>query len=81
MKYTQELIGEDVQVVNATDASLNQISGQICDETKMTLVVKSDSKYKVLLKPAVNLSVGGKIVCGAALVGRPEDRLKPKVKL
>lgn len=83
-----ELIGLDVEIIKSTNPSLIGIQGRVIDETRNTLVVeKSNGKEIVIPKDIaifrfqlknnelVKVDVDGKL-----LIGRPEDRLKRKIK-
>ncbi|MDK2789781.1 MAG: ribonuclease protein subunit [Methanothermococcus sp.] len=83
-----ELIGLDVEIVKSTNPSLIGTKGRVIDETRNTLVVeKSNGKEIVIPKDIatfrfklkndelIKVDVNGKL-----LIGRPEDRLKRKIK-
>ena len=75
-----ELIGLKMEVIEAKNKNLVGIKGTIIDETKYTLVVKSEDSVKMLMKDQVTLKIYSNDneikVNGELLVGRPEDRLK-----
>ncbi|HLC52497.1 MAG TPA: ribonuclease P protein subunit [Candidatus Nanoarchaeia archaeon] len=74
-KFPEELIGMEVEVIQATNPSLKGIIGRIDDETKETIVVNG----KVLLKRAIIIKLAnGKLVEGKDLAKRPEERIKGK---
>jgi ribonuclease P protein subunit POP4 len=79
-----ELIGLDVQVIKSLNEFEIGIKGTIVNETQKTLVVKTDDGEKTIQKDSRQfiINVDGKKfdVDGVALVGRPEDRIKNKVK-
>lgn len=75
-----ELIGVEVEIVDAENKSLIGLKGPIVDETKNTLTLEIGKETKKIVKSQVKLKmkmddktfqIDGKI-----LVGRPEDRLK-----
>ncbi len=74
-----ELIGLDVEVVEATDPNQRGIEGRVVDETRNTLLLESDGT-EVRVPKAGNtfrFAVGeGIIVRGDRLRHRPEDRVK-----
>ena len=79
VKY--ELIGSQLEVVDSKNKSLIGIKGKIIDETKNMIfldnqkkLIKNQSIFKIKLK---NKTIKIK---GQLLVGRPEDRLKKKIK-
>lgn len=75
----EELIGLSLTVVAAKNRDLMGITGTIVDETKHTLVVRSGSIRKVLLKEQVTIIIdlkGQRIqIDGARLLKRPEKRI------
>ena len=80
-----ELIGLEVEIVDATNPSLIGIKGRVVDETRNTLVIeKCDGKEVVIPKDVAvfKFRLGDKYVkvIGSLLIGRPEDRLKRKIK-
>lgn len=76
--YPHELIGEDIEVVDSKNKSNVKVAGRIVDETKMTIKVEQAGKIKTLLKNAITIKLKrtGKIITGAEISRRPEDRLK-----
>ena len=80
-----ELIGLDAKVVKSTNPSNLSISGKIVDETRNTLVIRQNENDKVVTKETAVFQFtlpNGTIVEveGAAIIGRPEDRVKKKPK-
>jgi ribonuclease P protein subunit POP4 len=79
-----ELIGLDVEVVEDSNPSNVSISGEVVDESRGTLVIRESGKNKrVAKKDALflfDLDQGRVEVAGSALVGRPEDRVKRRIK-
>ncbi|MBT3324351.1 ribonuclease P protein subunit [archaeon] len=75
-----ELIGLDVEVVDANNKSQIGLKGKVVDETRNTLIIKSQKGEKKILKKdlKIQISVSGEkiIITGKKLVGRPEDRIK-----
>jgi len=80
-----EFIGLKVKVVNSTHKGYVGIEGKIIDETKNMFVILYKGKKKMIPK---SISVfhfyfpDGTIVevDGKLLVGRPEDRIKKKIR-
>ena len=76
----RELIGLEVEVVDATNKSLKGIKGVIIGETKNTLVIEHENTSKTVLKEQVTLDIrmDGNIVRmdGKMLLGRSEERVK-----
>ena len=80
-----ELIGLDAKIVKSTNPSNLSISGKIVDETRNTLVIRQNENDKVVTKETAVFQFtlpNGTIVEveGAAIIGRPEDRVKKKPK-
>lgn len=79
VKY--ELIGLTIEIVNSKNKSLIGLKRKIIDETKNTFIL--DSGERILKKICIfNIKINKKIIQinGKLLVGRPEDRIKKKVK-
>ena len=76
----EELIGLEVEVIDAKNKSLIGIKGKIIDETKYTLVFETSKGIKKVLKEQVTLKLPYKnkklSVEGKLLIGRPYERLK-----
>lgn len=80
-----ELIGLDAKVVKSANPSNLGMSGKIIDETRNTLVIRQNENDKVVAKETAvfqfTLPNGTVVeVEGAAIIGRPEDRVKKKPK-
>ena len=75
-----ELIGLEVEVVDAQNKSLIGLRGLIVDETKSMLSIEKEGVVKKVIKSQVTLNIlfEGRTfqIDGKVLVGRPEDRLK-----
>ncbi len=80
----QEFIGRYAEVIEAKNKCLVGIKGKIVDETKNMLVIATPHGEKKLIKDQIVLNVhfNGKIyrIEGKYLIGRPEERLKKKIK-
>jgi len=80
-----ELIGLDVEVVRDRNPSNASIRGRVVDETRNTLLIrKGERERRIAKRTAVfrfSLPDGAAVdVEGPALVGRPEDRVKRKMR-
>lgn len=80
-----EIIGLKVEVVDSLNKSLIGLKGKIIDETMKTLIIHTSKGRKVVEKKVAvfvfELPSGLKVkVEGKYLVGRPEDRLKRRLK-
>ncbi len=81
-----ELVGLRAKVAESRDSGLKGLSGRITDETKETLTLKGPKGSKKVAKENVTLSIhtdGGDelLVNGSLLLGRPEERIKKKVRI
>jgi ribonuclease P protein subunit POP4 len=80
-----EFIGLKTKVVKSTNQDSVGISGQVIDETKNTFIIRHKDEDKTVVK---NLSVFHFTmpdctiveVNGKVILGRPEDRLKKKLR-
>lgn len=76
-----ELIGLHVKILESKNKSLVGLEGQIVDETKNMLTIKTNKGEKKVIKNhstfELQLPNGEAVeVLGSILVGRPEARLK-----
>ena len=80
----QEFIGRYAEVTEAKNKCLIGVKGKIVDETKNMLTIATQHGEKKLIKDQIVLNVhfNGKIyrIEGKYLIGRPEERLKKKIK-
>jgi ribonuclease P protein subunit POP4 len=81
-----ELVGLEAKVADSTDAGLKGLSGTISDETQKTITLKSSKGLKKVPKEFVTLSIhtdsGDELlVNGSLLLGRPEERIKKKIRI
>ncbi|MCD6114218.1 MAG: ribonuclease P protein component 1 [Thermoprotei archaeon] len=80
-----ELIGLSVEVLESLAESYVGLKGKVIDETYNMLVLETSEGEKKVLKSVskflFTLPNGRKVVVdGSILVGRPEERLKKKVR-
>lgn len=80
-----ELIGLSAKVVKANNASCVSISGTVVNETRNTLVMRHANENKVIIKETsvfkFILQDGTAVeIEGRAILGRPEDRVKKRLK-
>ena len=80
-----EFIGLNAKVVKSSNPSYMGISGKVVDETRKTLVIRQRHEDKVIVKEAAvfqfTLLDGTVIeVEGKIILGRPEDRMKKRLK-
>ena len=72
-----ELIGVKVKVIDSKNKSNVGVHGKITHETKKTLTIGD----KMMFKNNITLQIGNLKVRGEKLLGRPEERIKFKVKI
>jgi len=79
-----ELIGLEARVLKSQNKSELGITGKVVNETKNTLVIQTRDRDKTIQKRGREFvfTLDGKTlkVRGSAIFGRPEDRIKKKVK-
>ena len=80
-----EFIGKELEVIEADNPSLVGIKGKVIDETKNMLIIETNNETKKLVKKQVTIKVKIKekeiIIKGEILQGRPEERLKKKIRI
>jgi len=80
-----EFIGLEAKVVKSSNSNYIGISGTVIDETRNTFVIQKGDQRKIVIKDqavfhftlpdSTVVEIDGKI-----LVGRPEERLKKRIK-
>jgi len=80
-----ELIGTEARVSRSRHPGYVGISGKIIDETRNTFTILYEGKRKIVIKDSAIFHLkfsDGTIVeiDGKLLVGKPEDRLKRRVR-
>ena len=75
-----EFIGERVVISYHTDPSLCGVSGTIVDETRETLIIKSNGINKIVSKRPGKFTFKDGELLGDKIAYRPQDRIK-KVKV
>ena len=80
-----ELIGLEFIVMASSNPTSKGIKGIVVDETKNTLVIEQDDVRKRIIKQdsvfRFKLPNGTILeIDGSAITGRPEDRVKKKIK-
>lgn len=74
-----ELMGLDVEVVDAADPNQRGMHGRVVDETRNTLVLEGDGREVRIPKAGTTFRFAvddGLLVTGDRLRYRPEDRVK-----
>jgi len=80
-----ELIGLKLRVMSSSNQLLIGLEGKVIDETRNTLTVETKAGPRTIIKDqcefAFFLPTGGIVrVDGKLLVGRPEDRIKKRIR-
>jgi len=80
-----EFIGLEANVVKCSNPSVVGLKGQIIDETRNTFTLSCNSERKVVIKDTAvfdfTLSSGTVVeIDGKVMTGRPEDRLKKRIR-
>ena len=80
-----EFIGSEAKVAKTTHAGYAGISGKIVDETRNTFTILQEGKTKRIIKDSsifyFRFSDGTIVeIDGELLTGRPEDRLKKRIR-
>jgi len=75
-----ELIGLNIEIMEAKNPSLAGLKGKIIDETKNTITIQHKNTTKKLIKNQIKMKIEIHnktiMVNGEDLVGRPADRIK-----
>lgn len=79
-----ELIGLNAEVVESRNKSENKIKGTVIDETKNTLVIKTNDGEKKIAKENAKFMFTIQdnrrvIVDGNLLLGKPETRIQKRI--
>jgi len=80
-----EFIGTEAEVAKSRDPGYAGISGKVIDETRNTFLILSEGERKRIIKESTifrfKFSDGTVVeIDGKLLVGRPENRLKKRVR-
>lgn len=80
-----EFIGLNARIVKSSNPSYVGISGKVIDETRNTLVIRHKNQDKIIAKEVAvfHFTLGDDAVIeveGKIIVGRPEDRMKKRIK-
>ncbi|MAF51103.1 MAG: ribonuclease P protein component 1 [Nanoarchaeota archaeon] len=79
VKY--EFIGEKLKVIEAKNKNLIGVTGKVINETKNMFVLNNEKKL-IKNQCVFDIHNGEKVyrIDGKLLVGRPEDRIKKRIK-
>ncbi|MFA4887515.1 MAG: ribonuclease P protein subunit [Candidatus Nanoarchaeia archaeon] len=73
MKTHHELIGKEIEIVEAHNKQLVGMHGIVIDETKNMIELENGKK---IAKEHITLNVNNSVIKGSSLLGRAEERLK-----
>ena len=75
-------IGQQLTVVGSTDPTLVGRSGNVIDETQMTVTIVENGQKRLLGKASIEFTLndGTTVLTGASLRQRPEDRMSRNYK-
>ena len=78
-----ELIGLNIHILDDTSVTLTDVSGNIINETKNTLLIRTPRGTKMITKKNATkigfaIDSGVCFISGVSLIGRPEDRITRK---
>ena len=78
--FPDELVGEEIEVIKATNSSNLGMKGKVVDESKATLKIVSGKNEKILLKKTImfKLKKTGQVIDGSLITKTPEERIKEK---
>lgn len=76
--FPYELIGEEIEIIEAKNPLNQEVKGIVVDETKNIIKIKQGEKVKILLKEEIIFKIKrtGQVVVGGEIRKRPEDRLR-----
>ena len=73
----REYIGDDLEVLEASNPSLQGLKGKILNETKNTFVVLTpEGVEKTVLKKGCVFKIGKDVIKGDLILKSPEERIK-----
>jgi ribonuclease P protein subunit POP4 len=80
-----EFIGLDAKIANNSNPSLVKMKGKVIDETRNTFVILHENKQKIIPKDTsvfhFTMQDGTVVeIDGKLLLGRPEDRVKKRIR-
>ncbi len=75
------LIGNDVDVIGSSNPAYIGIKGIIIDETTNMIIIEDKrGLIKRLIKKNIIIEINGVQIDGMTLIGRPENRIKNRIK-
>ncbi|MHC1609789.1 MAG: ribonuclease P protein subunit [Candidatus Methanofastidiosia archaeon] len=75
------LIGNEVDVIGSSNPAYIGIKGTIIDETTNMIIIEDKrGLIKRLIKKNIIIEINGVQIDGMTLIGRPENRIKNRIK-
>ena len=75
------LIGKEIEVIDSGNKTLIGLRGEVIDETKNTLTIRTEKEDKKIPKENNEFMVENKKINGTKLLGRIEVRIKNKKRM
>ncbi len=74
--FKDELIGKTIKIVESKNKTLKNLTGKIINETKYTIILKTKTKPKMILKNQIKFQLGKITIDGNTIISKPENRIK-----
>lgn len=74
--FKDELIGKTIKIVESKNKTLKNLTGRIINETKHTIILKTKTKPKMILKNQIKFQLGKITIDGNTIISKPENRIK-----
>ena len=71
-----EFIGMPIKILTSTDKTLENMQGEIIDETKNMFLIETEGTTKKIIKDQCVFDVEGITIKGSEIARRPEERIK-----
>jgi ribonuclease P protein subunit POP4 len=70
------IVGKETEIIKSKNNFDLGTKGKIIDETRSTIIIKTNDGNKVFLKKNIVLTINNKSIDGKSILKRPEERLK-----
>ena len=74
-----EFIGLPIKINKSNDKNIENVEGEIIDETKNMFIIQTENGIKKIAKNSATFEINGNHVIGSEIVYRSEDRIR-KIK-
>lgn len=76
--FSEELVGQEIEVLEAENKKNLNRKGLVVDETKNTLKMEENGKIRTLLKSQITFRIRktNQVIRGVDLLKKPEERIK-----